>query len=143
MTFDSADGSTHKTQSTSDTISYAALAEPSDNSGKDALSVSHKITTRNTTTSTPDAILVTRDPEASDFTFQKVNGVVSSAVNGSTTVVLQEEIPAIVVGMIVTDEDEDYYPETNVYARGTETDVTFTAISGKKITLSSQQRITA
>ena len=143
VTFDSADGSTHKTQSTSDTISYAALAEPSDNSGKDALSVSHKITTRNTTTSTPDAILVTRDPEASDFTFQRVNGVVSSAVNGSTTVVLQEEIPAIVVGMIVTDEDEDYYPETNVYARGTETDVTVTAISGKTITLSSQQRIPA
>ena len=74
------------------------------------------------------AIYVLRDPEPTDFTFQKVTGIVKTAVDGSTTVVLQEVIPAIVPGMIVTSNEKLVNQP-----------VTVTAVNEATITLSSQQ----
>ena len=132
VAYDASASGTHKTQSASDTISYGANATPTSGSEKNVLSVSHIIKSREVSPNTADAILVLRDPESSDFTFQQVTGIVGSAVDGSKTVVLQEEIPAIVANMVVT-SDEKLVNQP----------VTVTAVSGKTITLSSGQIIPA
>ena len=136
VAYDASASGTHRTESTVDSVSYGANQSPSMGSRKDVLSASHIIKSREVSPGTADAILVTRDPEPTDFTFQQVTGVVSSAVNGLTTVVLQEEIPAIVVGMVVT-------PDGDRLAELANEPVTVSAVSGATITLSSSQIIPA
>ena len=131
LKYTQADGS-FSTTSPSSTLTYQALGQPEIGSAAGTLDATITIENNNTDS---DGYITVKNVDANDFVGSECTGVVSSRVEASKTVVLDEPIRALTAGMIVTGG--------GVAAKSVEDNVTIASMNTdqKTITLSSKQQI--